>query len=864
MSNENIGKRVFDDLYVHISAIDSLDHVEHRDSVQAALSQVPADADFAPNVAKINLKTGRLSLLAYIDFDTEPFPQLARSWSFVAGNTSDPILRKYDDSLNPPILHRKEQLVYPSHPYRHIWSQLTSTAESLGLFDDTRTIGFRLNWERLIESKGYRLVDGQFQPIGNELQGEHLNFDRSNIGAVHRHLTALSRNNLSAPVQMLLRHGLLPEGGSFFDYGCGRGGDVATLVAGGFTSQGWDPHYAPDNTLVEADAVNLGFVVNVIEDPAERVEAIHKAFKLARRVLSIGVMLYSGDQPGKPFRDGFLTSRNTFQKYFSQGELKDYIEHVLHQEAFMVAPGIAFVFADKDLEQQFNAGRYRSTGVAARLLATRLPRVRVERPLRERLIRAPRPSRTELLLEVGRPFLDSLWTTTLELGRYPEEEETPGRESVEAQFGSVGKALRLLHDNYDQSLLDAAAQTRSDDLRLFFAMQQFGKRPAYRTLEPRLQRDVKAFFGDYRSAQVAGLRLLTEAADVDLLRESCVVASESGLGDFDDHALQLHLSLVERLPVVLRAYVACGLILYNSVSDFQLVKIHVESGKLTLLQYDDFEASPLPLMVKRIKVNIRIQDYDVFDYIGPQHPKPFLFWKSRYINEDLPGFAEQQIFDEELSATGLVADIERGPLPDQLHELLHSKRLEIQGFRLIRSQSLPDSEDSCGANFIYRDFIECGETQKRLAIPNLPLRPETYNALYDLATNILDPLIDYFGAIRLTYGFCSPGLSKHIKGRIAPKLDQHAGLELARGGTPVCDRGGAACDLVVEDEDMREVADWIVANLPFDRLYYYGASRPIHVSFGPQHSRAAFEMFQTASGSTVPRPLRSARREPSN
>ena len=34
------------------------------------------------------------------------------------------------------------------------------------------------------------------------------------------------------------------------------------------------------------------------------------------------------------------------------------------------------------------------------------------------------------------------------------------------------------------------------------------------------------------------------------------------------------------------------------------------------------------------------------------------------------------------------------------------------------------------------------------------------------------------------------------------------------------DRGGASCDFIVDDEDMRQVADWIIANVPFDRLYF--------------------------------------------
>ena len=136
-----------------------------------------------------------------------------------------------------------------------------------------------------------------------------------------------------------------------------------------------------------------------------------------------------------------------------------------------------------------------------------------------------------------------------------------------------------------------------------------------------------------------------------------------------------------------------------------------------------------------------------------------------------------------------------------------------------------------------------------------PLNPATYNALYDLATQILDPVIDYFGGIQLTYGFCSLGLGKHITKRVAPKLDQHASFEVSRAGGLICDRGGAACDFIVEDEDMREVAHWIVTNTPFDRLYFYGSDRPIHVSYSSAPAGQAFRMSETTSGRLVPRPF---------
>jgi DNA phosphorothioation-associated putative methyltransferase len=242
-------------------------------------------------------------------------------------------------------------------------------------------------------------------------------------------------------VQLLIRHGLLPLGSTVFDYGCGRGGDVNGLAANGVTANGWDPHFAPDEPILEADVVNLGFVVNVIEDPAERVDAMNKAFKLARRVMSIGVMLYGSDPAGKPFRDGFITSRNTFQKYFTQAEFKDYVEQVLHQEAFMAGPGVAFVFSDKETEQRFHAGRFRSRGVAARLLAMRTPRVKVVREPKERVLkplRPPRQSQAELEFRKAQPLLDSLWPTTLDLGRFPDPEEVTDLQEIESQVGSLG------------------------------------------------------------------------------------------------------------------------------------------------------------------------------------------------------------------------------------------------------------------------------------------------------------------------------------------------------------------------------------------------------------------------------------------
>jgi hypothetical protein len=174
--------------------------------------------------------------------------------------------------------------------------------------------------------------------------------------------------------------------------------------------------------------------------------------------------------------------------------------------------------------------------------------------------------------------------------------------------------------------------------------------------------------------------------------------------------------------------------------------------------------------------------------------------------------------------------------------------------KLSKSSTIPSLDQACGQNLKFRDLIHCGATQARLGIPNLPLNPETYNALYSLSSQILDPVIDYFGAIRLTYGFCSPALGAKISSRVAPKLDQHASHECNKKGLPICDRLGAAADFIIEDEDMIEVAQWITQNLPFDRMYLYGRGKPIHISLSSTPSKLVTFMLPTATGRLMPRP----------
>ena len=105
------------------------------------------------------------------------------------------------------------------------------------------------------------------------------------------HRTAIVRGELSRPTRLALSAGVLRQGETFFDYGCGKGEDVVGLRKLDFEASGWDPNHWPEEQRVDADVVNLGYVANVIEDPKERNVALTEAWRHAGRALIVSARL---------------------------------------------------------------------------------------------------------------------------------------------------------------------------------------------------------------------------------------------------------------------------------------------------------------------------------------------------------------------------------------------------------------------------------------------------------------------------------------------------------------------------------------------------------------------------------------------
>ncbi len=668
------------------------------------------------NVLKFRSNELKVSFLSYPRFFEDPHPALRQAVTvdLVQGKARH---TDYPDNPNPPILHRKEAFLPADHPKRRLFTALTEAEEAAGLYADTTTIGFKLNWEQLVASKGlryrgHRLLpagggDGPAadshpepaapspalrapSPVGWERDGVRddviagpsdlptavdrraadLGTRTASAPRIERHKTALVRYELSKPVRTLLEYGQLGPGVTFFDYGCGQGADVTGLRNLGYAADGWDPVHRPDSRKTEADVLNLGYVLNVIEDPAERLATLVDAFRHTRRLLVVSALIREtvDTETAATFGDGVLTKRNTFQKYFDQPELQQYVEDALETTVVPVSLGIFYVFRDPVAQQDFIEARTRRT-IDWTQISARLG------------LGQPRRSRWELFYEQHQELLDAFWTTVLRLGRLPAPEEFERHAELRELMGSPKRALRLFVKRGGAELLSQSTETRKNDLLVYMALSNLRKRVPFGHLSASLRLDIRTFFGNHKAAVAKGLELLYAAGDPGEIELAC---EDLKLGWQDEQALHFHRSLLDQLPPVLRAYVGCATTLFGDVQQADVVKLHKASGKVTFLAYDDFEGKPLPELRFRTKVNLRTRWVQVFDHSAEGQ---LLYFKERLLGADHPRLPEMQAFSAKLRKAGMPATGGGGcPSKAELLRFLDERGLNE---RLNRRRSRP-------------------------------------------------------------------------------------------------------------------------------------------------------------------------------
>ena len=135
------------------------------------------------------------------------------------------------------------------------------------------------------------------------------------------------------------------------------------------------------------------------------------------------------------------------------------------------------------------------------------------------------------------------------------------------------------------------------------------------------------------------------------------------------------------------------------------------------------------------------------------------------------------------------------------------------------------------------------DTAIRKGINNNP-NAEQIEKLKALCENILQPVRDHFGRVKITSGFRSVELCMAIG---SSANSQHAKAE--------------AADFECVGVDNAELADWIKDNLPYDQLIveYYTPGEPnsgwIHCSYIPDQPRASYLWAYRSEGKTKYKPI---------
>ena len=319
-----------------------------------------------------------------------------------------------------------------------------------------------------------------------------------------------------------------------------------------------------------------------------------------------------------PYKDGVITSINTFQKYYSQAEFSRYLEDTLDTNAIAVGQGIFIVFKDKKEEQRF-------------LLERQFVRRNWQQLSERKSQQRPPAVKATTLYERHQVLFDDFWETTLNLGRIPANSEFEFSEQLRRIIGSHKKALDALTEIHGPELLSEAERMRKNDLTVYFALGLFGKRKTYAYMPESLKRDIKTFFGTYIDAIGHTKEKLFSVGNPQLIEARSVTSYQAlKTGQLNEgHSWIFHRTYLNDLPEELRIYVGCAAQLFGDIDEFDLIKIHFTSSKVSLMRYDDWSKEE-PLLLERVKVRLRDQDVDVFTY-GDRYESTPVEDKSLYL-----------------------------------------------------------------------------------------------------------------------------------------------------------------------------------------------------------------------------------------
>ena len=465
-----------------------------------------------------------------------------------------------------------------------------------------------------------------------------------------RHRTAIGRGDLSMPARQGLQDGIIGPGSSVLDYGCGRGQDAARLQQMGFEAHGWDPYYASDTPLVNHDVVMLTYVLNVIEDPAERRETLDRAWKLATKALIVACRLKWEQNAfkGPSACDGFVTSRQTFQHLYGTSELRELVEQVSGTRCISPVPGVVYAFRNDDDRFAYLArgtiGDYMWADSSDYASA-----------LAEVIAFTENRGRPPLFEEMPQEFLPILGKVSR-------------RSLLEAIYKGV--APERVAEGVRRSTLDTL---------LYLGTSIFNGRAAFADLPAGVQADVKRCFKSYREACARADRLLAKIRDDAYIRG----AMQNSPGKMTATALYVHRRAVGKIPVVLRLYEYCGFVAGGRPADWNILKLDHRGRRVSWSSYPEFDTKPHPTLDWTYGVDMSKLEGS-FQSFRERSNRPLLHRKEEFLAPDDPDVPKYR----RLTAAEVRAGLYQNPTLIGLEEgwaaELERCGVTLRGHRLIK------------------------------------------------------------------------------------------------------------------------------------------------------------------------------------
>lgn len=178
-----------------------------------------------------------------------------------------------------------------------------------------------------------------------------------------------------------------------------------------------------------------------------------------------------------------------------------------------------------------------------------------------------------------------------ELGRLTHADEFEAHAALVERLGSVRRAFSLVKRLTGPDTWDAIRANRINDLLVYLALARFQQRPRIGALPLGLQRDIRDFFGTYKTACERADELLFQAGNLETIDAAC---RRSKIGKLLPNSLYVHESAVSTLEPLLRIYEGCARAYLGEIADANIAKLHRYSGKVSYLSATSTCSGPAP------------------------------------------------------------------------------------------------------------------------------------------------------------------------------------------------------------------------------------------------------------------------------